>query len=250
MKKILTLITAIITAASLTACAVAGTSGGTSATAAGTTAGITASTAGTTSPATDATTESTAGTTATEAPAPEPTDDKYFVYTLLPDGTYSIDRYGYAALPENLVIPSEHLSKPVTVIVANAFQYEDIKTVYIPASIKIIEKEAFENCDNLTKVTFAKDSEGVLICQKAFSRCYFLTEITFPKTVADIEESAFHGCSFESITLPKGFTELRDIVLGSCDMLKSVVIPEGVTLINVEAFSFSRNIESITIPKR
>ena len=162
MKKILTLITAIITAASLTACAVAGTSGGTSATAAGTTAGITASTAGTTapttSPATDATTETTAGTTATEAPAPEPTDDKYFVYTLLPNGTYSIDRYGYEALPENLVIPSEHLSKPVTVIAANAFQYEGIKTVYIPASIKIIEKEAFENCDDLTKVTFAKDS--------------------------------------------------------------------------------------------
>ena len=71
---------------------------------------------------------------------------------------------------------------------------EVIEEVTIPSSITYIGEMAFDWIDNLTKVTFAPDSQLETIGRLAFAYNYNLTEITIPASVTDVKENAFVAC--------------------------------------------------------
>ena len=56
-----------------------------------------------------------------------------------------------------------------------------IREIVIPTSVKTISNEAFSDCTNLEKVTFADDSELESIGDSAFENCYNLAEINLEK---------------------------------------------------------------------
>ena len=157
-----------------------------------------------------------------------------------------------------------------------------IKTVSIK-EIRVIEDEAFADCNNLTSVTFyPNDNKPVWeIKGNAFRNCVSLKSITIPASVSKIETSAFQGCtSLESIVVEEGnskydsrdncnavietATNTLKVGLSSTIIpntvttigggafegttLKSIVIPEGVTLIDNSAFSLCSSLTSINIP--
>ena len=72
--------------------------------------------------------------------------------------------------------------------------------VSIPASVKIIKKGAFYDCQKITGVTFANGLE--IIEEQGFARCFALTRIVLPKSLKFIRTRAFDGCtSLQSVTM-------------------------------------------------
>ncbi|MBP5208661.1 MAG: leucine-rich repeat protein, partial [Clostridia bacterium] len=78
---------------------------------------------------------------------PEHTDDGFFNFTLLEDGTYEITAKNTESIPSEVVIPSKHDGKNVTSIGREAFfNCSGIVSVTIPESVTDIGERAFRKC--------------------------------------------------------------------------------------------------------
>ena len=110
------------------------------------------------------------------------------------------------------------------------------------------------------RVSLTRDGEGVII------RDYIgnATELTIPSKLAgipvhEIGNGAFAGNSIiTSITIPEGVKRIGNYgskerrpyqgVFANCINLKSVTLPEGLTVISAQAFSGCESLPEITIP--
>ena len=181
--------------------------------------------------------------------------------------TYSVTFIDHSAFSNCVTLTSVTIPNSVTVIGNNAFSNcTDLKSVSIPNSVKTIGLRAFENC-SLTSVSIP--NSVTLIGEKAFSYCDDLTSITIGNSVKTIESSAFENCrrltkvdisSIESwlgikfsnyysnplpyaehlylngeevkdLVIPDSCTSIGDFALTGCRGLKSVAIPNSVTII-------------------
>ena len=75
-----------------------------------------------------------------------------------------------------------------------AFYHSQITQMHVPASVVTIDYYAFAMCENLTRVTFAKDNQLTGVYEGAFYGCRNLTDVTLPDTIKEIAEFAFYGC--------------------------------------------------------
>lgn len=108
-----------------------------------------------------------------------------------------------------------------------------------------VRNQAFLECRSLTSVVIP--SNITRIGYEAFKGCQSLTSITIPDSVTDIRNSAFMGCnSLTSVTIPSGVTSIEDHTFSCCGLM-SVVIPDSVIGIGVDAFGMNE-FTSITIP--
>ena len=98
--------------------------------------------------------------------------------------------YGYRTEIKTVVIQNG-----VTNIGEYAFyNTPQLQSVRIPASVTIINRSAFQNCTNLTGVTFESNSKLETIGYNAFSWCKLLNTITIPANVKTIDSFAFGYC--------------------------------------------------------
>jgi len=121
-----------------------------------------------------------------------------FEFKLSEDGTFiAITKYKGNA--KNLVIPETIQGLPVEVIYGFK-ENENIKSVVIPSSAKIIVPSAFSLCVSLEKVTLP---EGLLyIGSHAFSFTE-LTSVTLPKSLEYLDFGAFFNCdNLAEINIP------------------------------------------------
>ena len=83
-----------------------------------------------------------------------------------------------------------HIPDGIRVIGDNAFTNADVKKVYLPKSVKRIEKFGFASCENLIEIAGdgAKEIE-----QHAFHNCTALQRVSFPQLEKYID-IAFIGC--------------------------------------------------------
>ncbi len=88
---------------------------------------------------------------------------------------------------KNLTIPNG-----VSTIATNAFEFTSIESVSIPNSVKVINREAFASCHNLTEITLSEGLEQIGTFAFAASR---ITNITIPSSVKKIELHAFNKCN-------------------------------------------------------
>ncbi len=85
----------------------------------------------------------------------------------------------------------------------------NITTITIPKTVQYIEKSAFENCENLTTVTFAEDTEILYLYADVFKNCSSLEELVFPNGLENAQPGLLAGCdSLTKLTTP--FVGLRN----------------------------------------
>jgi len=154
----------------------------------------------------------------------------------------------------------------------------------IPESITTIAKDAFDNCESLTKITLPK--ELMSFSMNCFHFCEQLSDITVdennpifssvdgvlfdkegsrllhypqnksnadykvPNGVNHIWNRAFYNCKWlEKIALPESLIYIGDNVFCNCEQLSEITLPENLLYIGKGAFMDCPNLKSITLSK-
>lgn len=152
-----------------------------------------------------------------------------------------------------------------------------LKNVTIPASVKLLNANAFSNCTKLTGVNFADGStEPLVIGKYAFSGCTSLASIALPSRTSAIEDYAFNGASSLSnvtfakanevskltsigtsaffktaltrVTIPESVRTLGDTVYGNCYSLVTATLPEGLISAGNSIFSGCSALDTVNLP--
>ena len=135
----------------------------------------------------------------------------------------------------------------VTQIPRECFAETRLETITLPNSIESIAYEAFKNCKDLSNIIL---SEGLAtIGENAFWGCTNLTEIHLPNSVREIGISAFSYCRITSVIIPEGVKVIEAGLFKYCTKLTNVTIPNGVKSIGDSAFGACLSLSSLTIPE-
>lgn len=142
-------------------------------------------------------------------------DVRYYLYK---DGRLVIEGAGGSNVyvgPLSGFIKDEYLDQAKSLIIKN---------------IRWIKSETFENCKNVTNVTF--DPSGYLDVQsiedRAFEGCSSLKTITIPKYVSEMGSYVFYHCTnLESIRISASVSKIGSRMFAGCPNLKSIVVEEG-----------------------
>ena len=160
----------------------------------------------------------------------------------------------------------------------------NISSCKIHEDTRIIWKEAFYNCNNLTCVTFTENNHLTSIGSCAFYNCKNLTSIEIPSSVTSIGAMAFNSCSsltkvnitnleswfnivfddaasnplycaknlylndvlVTSIEIPSSITKIRSYSFYNCTSITSIEISANVTSIGSKVFYGCENLTNVT----
>lgn len=185
----------------------------------------------------------------------------------LPNSLVSIGNkafYGCTNL-NSFIMPSN-----VTSIGVNAFyNCTSISSIVLPDSINSLDSTAFSGCSNLKEITLPATfislipkanlqeiiiTSGQNIPERAFYNCSQLTKVVLPKSITDIGNNAFYGCTSLSY-LEWNANECISAgsktypIFANCSNLSTIVFGNGVTTIPAYAFYGCNAISSLKIPK-
>lgn len=147
-----------------------------------------------------------------------------FTYTLLEDGTVTID--GYTGDPKKLEVPEaleididgEKVVCEVVALSNSAFANKtELEKVILPDTLKSIGEYAFYNCTGLKRV----EAPGVEnIGFSAFYGCHYLKELTWSDDLKRIEDSAFASCTrLKSLSVPASCEYIGTDAFMACESL-------------------------------
>ena len=198
------------------------------------------------------------------------------------DGTVSISLEAFyrTGTGEVLEVPGEIDGRTVTAIDDDAFcrGRTNIVKVVLPDSITAIGDGAFAGCTGLKEVIFGNDLEK--IGKEAFAGCTSLEKLELPEQISQIGEEAFAGCSRLTLTggssewqtedgslyhgtelwfvseaagkkvlhVKEGTTRIAPAAAIGCSTLRSVSLPDSLTVIGERAFAGCENLSSPVIP--
>ena len=116
----------------------------------------------------------------------------------------------------------------------------------VPASVRIIESQAFCNQMSLKSVTLPEDLEE--IHSGAFIGCTSLKKINIPKGISRINSATFAGCtSLTEVSLPDGIIHVGNDAFWHCDSLEEIRLPDSIREMN--SFQCCRSLRRIVVPK-
>lgn len=185
----------------------------------------------------------------------------------LPNSLVSIGNkafYGCTNL-NSFIMPSN-----VTSIGANAFyNCTSISSIVLPDSINSLDATAFSGCSNIKNISLPATfillipkanlqeiiiTSGQNIPERAFYNCSQLTKVVLPKSITDIGNNAFYGCTSLSY-LEWNANECISAgsktypIFANCSNLSTIVFGNDVTTIPAYAFYGCNAISSLKIPK-
>lgn len=204
------------------------------------------------------------------------TADTYFNFTQNEDESYTISLKVGQNLPLEVILPATHEGKSVAAIKENAFENsKQIKSVFIPETVKTIGAQAFRNC---TALEIVEGGEAVeQIGSNAFygsvwdtslpagdvyiGKCYYKhaggmfvdSTVSVKEGTVGIAERAFSGCTkLTGVTLPTTLKYIGANAFGGNQKadgtgLTAVEIPASVEVIGANAFRYAEKLASVNI---
>ncbi len=164
---------------------------------------------------------------------------------------YKVTEIGYQAFKECVNIKTVYIPDTVKIIGANAFQMcSNLQRVVMSDSLEEIGKLAFHECFRLEDVTMSKGLKKIGF--QAFKNCTALTDIFIPKSLTESscfnEEGPFYGCTgLKNITFEDGITMIPEgLFAGS--VITEMEIPSTVETIGPEAFRYCLNLKKVDFP--
>ncbi len=188
---------------------------------------------------------------------------EFFEYYLVDDsinGPACAIIYDYKDCPDSdeIIIPEEIEGYKVAELWDNVFSDSNVKSVYIPATVRYISKTAFENADKLTKIICEAGGEygsvdGVLY-DNNFTVLYKVpeakTEIKkYTKRVETVADNAFKNSSVKTVKLPETVKNLSESAFAYSN-IKKIIIPESITVIPEKCFYASKELRTVVLPKK
>jgi hypothetical protein len=179
----------------------------------------------------------------------------------LPEGLISI---GEGAFSDCTALQAVTLPDSVTFLGAWAFQNSGVTSVILSKGLTHIVNGIFSECKRLANVVIP---EGITIIgggenykesgsYGTFEGCTALVSVTLPSTLVEIQDSAFRGSGLRSVVIPEGVTtidisdsrESRRGAFRECKALASVTLPSTIKYITIETFSDCSSLTTVTIP--
>lgn len=149
----------------------------------------------------------------------------------------------------------------ITSIPNNCFSScNGLRSVNIPARITSIGSSAFSRCSNLYTLTFEQSEQPLTLGAYAFEQCFYSYSSSTgsvdmsPRIIATIPERCFSTCNrLKTVVLPRGLTTIGQYSFyrsfyDSATNGSTITIPEGVTTIGTYAFSEALYLTSIELP--
>lgn len=189
---------------------------------------------------------------------PELLPDDRFIAEETGDGSLCLFSRATNGSIEYQIIPQNSEGRKITAIGSRAFYgWTKLKSVYIPKSVTDIAEDAFEGIGKLTIHT----EYGSYAADFARSHGYELVEDEepIPESLSyridtawwRVELTGYEG-TLTQLTIPKQVMGIPVTIIGSgafasCESLREVTIPAGISLIRGSAFKNCVNLESVTI---
>ena len=126
------------------------------------------------------------------------------------------------------------------------FQNSDIKSVVISEEITGIGASTFSGCDALATIVIPKGVKS--INNYAFSDCKSLISADLPEGLETIGKGVFAGSGLKSIVVPDTVTVLGENAFDYCLNLKTVKLTSEITEIPPGAFNTCVRLKTIEIP--
>lgn len=121
-------------------------------------------------------------------------------------------------------------------------------SIVIREGTTCISGRAFQNCRNMTSITFPNSVKT--FGERSFAQCYGLTSITLPDSIVSLGWAGLESCKgLVSVTIPASVTTIDPRAFALCTALKSVTISNGVNRIDFSAFEGCTALESVYIPE-
>ena len=125
----------------------------------------------------------------------------------------------------------------VEIIGEKAFAENDFITeIKFPSTLRTIEKEAFQYCLKLNRVTIPENVISIGI--NTFYGCESLCEVHLNGKMDCIPSGAFMGCRISRLVLPETLVEIAENAFHSNEELKEVVLPNSLKRLGNSCFAY------------
>lgn len=123
-----------------------------------------------------------------------------------------------------------------------------LESIIIPEKVKTIPTGCFSGCTSLSEVILPEGLVSIAYKGRyAFDNCTSLKQITLPQSLKQIGAYAFFCSGLTSIVIPDGVDIIELAAFERCYDMTEVVLPSGLTMIDAGLF-FANNLKSIVIP--
>lgn len=148
--------------------------------------------------------------------------------------------------PEKVEVPGKIKGYPVTAIGRRAFEWGKMKEVALPDTVVRLEYSAFAHCEDLEMLSGV---ENVKVLEDyALLDCKNLKQPDMPH-LEEVSHASFAGLhKWETVIFPANIKVIPSWLCMDMDGLKTVNIPEGVEIIEGNAFGFCDSLQEIYIP--
>lgn len=116
---------------------------------------------------------------------------------------------------------------------------KQLTEVYIPSTIKTIEKTAFYECTALTSIKFANDSTLETIGESAFSKTSSLGKLVLPQSIVSIEASAFYTSGVDEVYFGTNLKSIGRNCFYQCSSLTAIYFDKNSHLEVIDQLAFN-----------